>query len=174
MGEEICGGSADDSEDEDYSDTSDAARPRRGGRRHSRKRVRRTKDTAHNDVEENHPHPVDSSCRAAAATSSGSTEESEEMPIQGYFTLRTVGSRVVYCLTFSQELLPLSRHQGQKRVQPATSRVKRKRIPWTPEENRKIVKMKKQGCSWEEIHRALPDRTPGAIQVQYSTKLKKK
>jgi hypothetical protein len=33
--------------------------------------------------------------------------------------------------------------------------------------------MKKEGCSWEEIHHALPDRTPEAIQVQYSTKLKK-
>jgi hypothetical protein len=33
--------------------------------------------------------------------------------------------------------------------------------------------MKKRGLLMEEIHHALPDRTPGAIQVQYSTKLKK-
>jgi hypothetical protein len=28
------------------------------------------------------------------------------------------------------------------------------------------------GCSWEEIHAALPHRTLGAIQVPYSTKLR--
>jgi hypothetical protein len=27
--------------------------------------------------------------------------------------------------------------------------------------------MKEEGWSWEEIHAALPHRTPGAIQVQY-------
>lgn len=30
-----------------------------------------------------------------------------------------------------------------------------------------------EGCLWKEIHNALPHRTLGAIQVQYSTKLKK-
>jgi len=54
---------------------------------------------------------------------------------------------------------------------PATLRPKRKRVPWESEENETILKMKKEGCSWEEIRHALPDRTPGAIQVQYSTKL---
>lgn len=33
-----------------------------------------------------------------------------EMPIYGYFTLKTVGSNVVYCLIFSQELLPHPQH----------------------------------------------------------------
>ena len=58
-------------------------------------------------------------------------------------------------------------------VRPATLRPKRKRVPWESEENKTILKMKKEGCSWEEIHHALPDRTSGAIEVQYSTKLKK-
>ncbi|TGO56051.1 hypothetical protein BCON_0083g00440 [Botryotinia convoluta] len=43
---------------------------------------------------------------------------------------------------------------------------------WTSSENMKILNMKKRGCSWEEIHTALPNRTQGAIQVQYSTKIK--
>ncbi|KAM0124092.1 hypothetical protein ACHAO1_011141, partial [Botrytis cinerea] len=43
---------------------------------------------------------------------------------------------------------------------------------WTSSENKKILNMKKRGCSWEEIHNALPNRTQGAIQVQYSTKIK--
>ncbi|TGO81190.1 hypothetical protein BPOR_1288g00010 [Botrytis porri] len=43
---------------------------------------------------------------------------------------------------------------------------------WTSSENMKILNMKKRGRSWEEIHTALPNRTQGAIQVHYSTKLK--
>jgi len=30
---------------------------------------------------------------------------------------------------------------------------------------------KKDGCSWEEIQAALPNRSKAAIQVRYSTKL---
>jgi hypothetical protein len=62
---------------------------------------------------------------------------------------------------------------AHSKVQPATLQSKRKRVPWKPEENETILKMKEEGCSWEEIHAALPHRTPGVIQVQYSTKLKK-
>ena len=47
-----------------------------------------------------------------------------------------------------------------------------KRIPWTKEEDETLVKMKEEeGCSWKAISDALPSRTPGAIQVRYSTKL---
>ncbi|PQE05345.1 hypothetical protein CJF31_00008874 [Rutstroemia sp. NJR-2017a BVV2] len=56
---------------------------------------------------------------------------------------------------------------------PAILRTKRSRIRWTSNENKTILRMKKHGCSWEEIHHALLYRTLGAIQVQYSTKLKK-
>ncbi|KAJ8058429.1 hypothetical protein OCU04_012618 [Sclerotinia nivalis] len=51
--------------------------------------------------------------------------------------------------------------------------IRRNSSRWTSSENKKILNMKKRGCSWEEIHTALPNRTQGAIQVQYSTKLKK-
>jgi hypothetical protein len=59
------------------------------------------------------------------------------------------------------------------KVSPAALRPRRKCVKWEPKENETILKMKGEGCSWEGIHRALPHRTPGAIQVQYSTKLKK-
>ncbi|KAF8855580.1 hypothetical protein BDZ45DRAFT_501146 [Acephala macrosclerotiorum] len=37
-----------------------------------------------------------------------------------------------------------------------------------------ILKMREEdGCSWEEIDAALPHQTKDAIQVRYSTKLKK-
>ena len=51
------------------------------------------------------------------------------------------------------------------------SRLPTKRIPWTEEEDDILVRMKEDGCSWEEISDALPSRTPGAIQVHYSTQL---
>ncbi|KAH6661870.1 hypothetical protein B0J14DRAFT_663148 [Halenospora varia] len=40
--------------------------------------------------------------------------ESEEIPIHGYFTLKSIESKVVYCLTFSQELLPRPQDRGQR------------------------------------------------------------
>ena len=59
-------------------------------------------------------HPVGISCQDTAVASSSKTQESEEMPIYGYFTLKTVASKVVYYLTFSQDLLPLPQHGGQR------------------------------------------------------------
>jgi hypothetical protein len=93
---------------------SDAAGPTRGGRPHSRKQVRRTTDRARNDTDGRPSHPLDISYQAAAVASSSGTQESEEMPIHGYFTLKTIASKVVYYLTFSQDLLPLSQHRGQR------------------------------------------------------------
>ena len=43
-----------------------------------------------------------------------------------------------------------------------------KRIPWTKEEHKTLVKMKEEdGCSWEEISGALPSHSPG--QFKYAT-----
>ncbi|KAH6716375.1 hypothetical protein BKA61DRAFT_734103 [Leptodontidium sp. MPI-SDFR-AT-0119] len=94
----VDGGSADDSDDEDYADMSDATGPTKGGRPHPWKR---TKDRARNDTDGRPSQPLDVSCQAAPVASSSGTQESEEMPIQGYFTLKTVAKKVVYCLTFS-------------------------------------------------------------------------
>ena len=90
-------GSPNDSDNKDYADISDAAGSIRGGWPHSRKRVRWTKDRAYNDVEGPPTHPLDVSCQAAAVASSSRTQESEEMPIHGYFTPknRRVESRVL-------------------------------------------------------------------------------
>jgi hypothetical protein len=112
--EMVDDGSTDDSNDEDYGDMSDATGSKIGGRPRSRKRVRRTKDTGDNDVEAPSTHYLDVSDQAIAATSSGSMQESEEIPIHGYFTLKTIASKVVYCLTFSQELLPHPQDRRQR------------------------------------------------------------
>jgi hypothetical protein len=107
-------GSTDDSNDEDYGVMSDAAGSKIGGPPRSRKRARQTKDTEDNDVDAPSTHPLDVSYQAIVATSSGSMQESEEIPIYGYFTLKTIASKVAYCLTFSQELLPRPQDRGQR------------------------------------------------------------
>ena len=112
--ETVDDGSADDSNDEDYAGMSDAAGSKKGGRPQSRKCVRRTKDRKQRDVEGHSAHPLVASYQAAPATSSSSMQESDKMPIHGHFTLKTVASKVVYCLTFSQELLPRPQNRGQR------------------------------------------------------------
>lgn len=202
--EMVDDGGTDDSNDENYGYMNDSAAPEIQGRSRSWKRVRRTKDTEHNDVETPSTYSLNVSYQAIAATSSGSMQESEAIPIHGYLTLKTIESKVVYCLTFSQELLPRPQDRGQKqncttdlegprsaapREAPAKSSIphdvapysgirqaplrrQTTRSPWTPEEDATVLKMKKDGYSWEEIHAALPHRTKATIQVRYSTKLK--
>jgi hypothetical protein len=125
--------------------------------------------------------------------------EYREWPFQGFLKRTKIGNETTYNLEFQLSHIPehlhlpvLSEALGMRsnkemsaeaatphdtgahsRVHSAALQSKRKRVSWKPEENETILKMKKEGCSWEEIHRALPDRTLGAIQVQYSTKLKK-
>jgi hypothetical protein len=125
--------------------------------------------------------------------------EYQEWPFQGFLKRTKIGNKTTYNLEFQLPRIPehvylpipsdelgIGSNTGtsaevgnphsavaHSEVRPATLRPKRKRVPWKSEENETILKMKKGGCSWEKIHRALPDRTPGAIQVQYSTKLKK-
>jgi hypothetical protein len=125
--------------------------------------------------------------------------EYQEWPFQGFLKRAKIGNETTYNLEFRLPRIPehlhlpvLSEALGMRshketsaeaatphntvahsKVQTATLQSKRKRVPWQPEENETILKMKEEGRSWEEIHAALPHRTPGAIQVQYSTKLKK-
>ncbi|RFU26187.1 hypothetical protein B7463_g10151, partial [Scytalidium lignicola] len=113
--EMVDDGNSDDSNDEDYVDMSDAAASEMRSRPRSRKRAKRAKDTEHNDVETPSTHSLNISCQAIATASTGSIQESEEILIHGYLTLKTIESKVVYCLTFSQELLPESSGTSQRR-----------------------------------------------------------
>lgn len=140
----------DDSNDEDYSDMSDATGSKIGGRPHSRKRVCRTKGTEDEDVEAPSIPYLDVSDQAIAETSSGSMQKSEEIPIHGYFTLKTNASEVVYCLTFSQELLPRPQDRGQR--QDCTTELEEPQSaalvtdPSQQWEIRKIIGQKMIGC----------------------------
>ena len=63
---------------------------------------------------------------------------------------------------------------AHSKVHPAVMRPRIKRVQWTAEEGATILKTREvDSCLWEEIHVALPHQIPRAIQVQYSTKLKK-
>lgn len=58
------------------------------------------------------------------------------------------------------------------KIHAAVSRPLIKRAAWTPKEDAMLRRMRDDGCSWDDIHAALPHRSKGTIQVHYSTKLK--
>jgi hypothetical protein len=161
------------------------------GRQRSRKRVRPAKDTEHNEVETPSTHPLNISYQAIAATSSGSIQESEEIPIHGYLKLKTIESKVVYCLTFSQELLPKPSGTSQRQdiarsVSNSSDRRDSERSPvqewamsrpvrnsrFSSEDDELLLQLKGEGLSWDKISERFPKRSKGSLQVHYSTKLK--
>jgi hypothetical protein len=126
--------------------------------------------------------------------------EYQEWPFKGFLKRTKIGNKTTFNLEFQLLYVPEHFHLpvlsgalgiyynketsieaatphniiAHSKVHPAISQRKRKHIKWTPKENETIREMREEdGCSWEEIYAALPHRTPGAIQVQYSTKLKK-
>lgn len=188
--EMVDDGVSDDSNDEDYDDMSDAAASETRRPPRSRKRAKRVKDMEHNDVETPSTHSLNVSHQATTATSSISMQESEEIPIHGYLTLKTIESRVVYCLTFSQDLLPgprrTSQRQGIAKMSVSSDRRDSERSPlqeqamnkpvknlrFSPEEDELLRQLKGDGLPWDEISDRFPGRSKGTLQVRYSTKLK--
>jgi hypothetical protein len=119
--------------------------------------------------------------------------EYQEWPFQGFLKRTRIGNETTYNLAFKlpcmSKLLnlpieacddedvsatPTMRSRAPAcNVSTSTSRP-RTRAKWTPEDDTKLIDMKKSGCSWKEINAAFPDRTPGTIQVRCSTKLKRR
>jgi hypothetical protein len=117
-----------------HDDMSDAATSKIQGRARSQKRVKQAKDTKHNEVETPSTYSLNVLHHAIAATSSGSMQESEEIPIHEYLTLRTIGSKVMYYIAFSQESLPepsgTSQRQGiAKSISSSSDRRDSERLP---------------------------------------------
>ncbi|KAH8650362.1 hypothetical protein BGZ60DRAFT_534447 [Tricladium varicosporioides] len=104
----------DNSDNRDYTNESDAAGSKIGGRPRPRKRARRTKNTEDNNITAPFTHSLGTLYQTITVTSSSDILKSEEIPIHGYFTLKSIESKVVYCLTFSQELLPRPQDRGQR------------------------------------------------------------
>ena len=173
-------GGSDDSDDEDYDDRSDAATSDIRHPPHSRKQVKLAKDTEGNDLE-----------NSSIATSSVSLPESEEIPIIGHLTLKAIDSKVVYCLTFSQELLlepsgpsqrqgfprVISSSSDRKHVERLSLQEQTKSRPvrnsrFSAQEDELLLQLKGDCLSWDEISDHFPERSKGTLQVHYSTKLK--
>ncbi|KAG0644942.1 hypothetical protein D0Z07_9333 [Hyphodiscus hymeniophilus] len=126
--------------------------------------------------------------------------EYQEWPFQGFLKCTRVGKETTYNLEFrlpftydhphfptdSLEVAFCSRENARPRPLYRTShspfvysktRSAKAKLPttrnlWTKQEDRIVVQMKADGCSWEDIRDALPHRSMGSIQVRYSTKLK--
>jgi hypothetical protein len=135
----------------------------------------------------------------SAPTESVPIAEYQEWPFQGFLKRTKIGSETTYNLEFklphisgrlNQPINPKALHicssrealakvaipheaVAHSKMCPAALRPQIKRAPWTPEEDATLLKMRNEGCSWEDIHAALPHRSKGTIQVRYSTKLKK-
>ncbi|CZR65297.1 uncharacterized protein PAC_15197 [Phialocephala subalpina] len=151
-------------------------------------------------ADDEHHHTPRTPRSPSAPAESALVAEYQEWPYQGFLKRTKIGNETTYNLEFQLLHMPehlhlpvLSEALGMRsnkemsaeaatphdvgahsKMHSAAVRPRIKRVRWTPEEDATILKMREvDGCSWEEIHAALPHRTPGAIQVQYSTKLKK-
>jgi len=122
--------------------------------------------------------------------------EYQEWPFQGFFKRTRIGNDVTYNLEFklpsiSEQLhFPIdpkildifSNQEAPAKIptnhdaathskihqSPLQPKQKRKHVKWTTEEDATVLKMRDEdGCTWEEIHDALPHRTSEAIQVHY-------
>jgi hypothetical protein len=169
-------GSSDDSEDEDYVEEE----PMRTAKR---RRVRYASEEPQLPMS-----PADTLDNERRGSSPDVAYMSEEIPVCGSLKLKEVDGKMVYYLTFSQSLLPhcLKRKQNDagrslrstsheraasSLAQPPGQGVRRK-YRFKEEDDNKIIRMREEGKSWDEIAKEVPGSTKGSIQVRFSTKLK--
>jgi len=116
----------------------------------------------------------------SAPTESVPIAEYQEWPFHGFLKRTKIGNETTYNLEFklpcreapAKAAIP-NEAAAHSKIYPAALRPQIKRAPWTPEEDVTLLKMRNEGCSWEDIHAALPHRSKGTIQVRYSKKLKR-
>jgi hypothetical protein len=150
---------------------------------------------------DNDQHPMWEASRSPSATSeSVRAAEYQEWPFQGFLKRVRIGSETTYHLEFKLPCiserfdLPISdeglsvvsnqeapatpvrrrKRSPHSRIHSTAPSTHMKRAPWTPQEDHRLRMMRDKGCSWEEIHAALPHRSKGTIQVRYSTKLRRR
>jgi hypothetical protein len=63
---------------------------------------------------------------------------------------------------------------AHSKIHQAPLKPKKGKVPWTEEEDIKLLQMRNKGHSWEYIFAALLGQSKGTIQVRYSTKFKKR
>ena len=137
-------------------------------------------DEARSQADYGHLPAPQTSRSPSAKVEPASIAEYQEWPFQGLLKRTRIGKETVYNLESQLPHTPEHLHipvpseaLGVHTNETSTGAAKRKRVPWKLKENKTVLKMKERGCSWKEIHNALPHWTLGAIRVQYSTKLKK-
>jgi hypothetical protein len=148
-------------------------------------------------IYDEHHHTPGTSQSPSATIESVPIAEYQEWPFQGFLKRTTIGNETTYNLEFKlprilERLnLPISpealgigsstktlaeaanSHVTHSKIHSTLLRPQIKRPRWTPEEDATVLKMRGDGCSWEEIHAALYHRSKEMIQVRYSTKLEK-
>lgn len=155
------------------------------------KRRKRNSNLAHQAPAHIEQHISETSRSPSATQNSVPIAEYQEWPFQGFLKRTRIGNEITYNLEFKLPCLskllslPIEAHDEgdvpttptgrpeatSSKVSTPTSRGWT-RAKWMPEDDTKLVDMKKNGCSWKEINAAFPDRTPGMIQVRCSTKRK--
>jgi hypothetical protein len=168
---------SDDSDDEDY-----VAEPLPPAKRR-RVRFSDTVKYASDGSQEIPMSPADTVDDEGQGNSPDLVYVSEEIPIRGTLKLKEVNGELLYYFTFSQG-------QGQKHSDRSNNLrstcskgttsslvqgpggVLRGRYKFKKEDDDKIIQMKKEGKSWDEIAEEISGSTKGSIQVRYSTKLK--
>jgi hypothetical protein len=63
---------------------------------------------------------------------------------------------------------------AHSKIHQALTKPKKSKVPWTEEEDIKLLQMWNKGRPWEYIFAALPNRSEGTIRVRCSTKFKKR
>jgi hypothetical protein len=166
--------------------------------RPAKRRKRDSQDTRQSQTPVEVGHHISQTSRGPSAIQeSVPIAEHQEWPFQGFLKRTRIGTEIMYNLEFklpciserlhlpvSVEALgtactqdmpptPIARHQVPSQSKICTLPLgPRTRLGWIPEDDRRLIDMKKNGCMWKEIHAAFPGRTLGTIQVRCSTKLK--
>jgi hypothetical protein len=150
-------------------------------------------------TDDKHHHSSRTSRSPSATTESVLVAEYQEWPFQGFLKRTKIGDDITYNLEFKLPsiwehlYLPINSealdicpsrkalakspvpHEASvySKIRQAPLQPQKKRVRWTPEEDATLLQMRSDGCSWEDIHAALPHRSMGTIQVRHSIESKK-
>jgi hypothetical protein len=139
-------------------------------------------------VDNSHHHALRTSRSPSAATETVPFAEYREWPLQGFLKCTKIGSETTYNLEFKLPLtsghlhIPIdpkaldTNHNAaaHSQIRQAPLKPKKIKVPWTEEEDIKLLQMWNEGRSWEYIFAVLPSRSEGTIRVRCSTKFKKR
>jgi hypothetical protein len=139
-------------------------------------------------VDNSHHHPSRTSRSPSTAAEAIPVAEYQEWPFQGFLKRTRIGDDVTYNLEF--KLPSISEHlhlpinpaaldinndaAEHSKIHQAPLKPTKSKVPWTEEEDIKLLQMWNEGRSWEYIFGALPSRSEGTIRVRCSTKFKKR